>query len=126
MKERTILLVEDNKLVLEVASYVLRKNGFSISVCENVPDAIKTLNDLDSVDLLFTDVLLPEGRVGTEVAKVAWSKMPNLPVLFTSGYSKDEMTQELLQQEQVCFLPKPYKPGQLLEAVNKLLGDTVI
>jgi DNA-binding NtrC family response regulator len=121
MKAGSILLVEDNKMVLEVAKYVLQKQGYNVLISENLNNALKTLDNLESLDLLFTDVLLPDGKMGTEVAQAAWRKMPSLPVLFTSGFSANEMTKELLQKEQVLFLPKPYKPKQMIDAIEELL-----
>lgn len=122
MQNKTVLLVEDNTMVADVAAFVLKRQGFIVLLCEDYPSAIAKLASINQLDLLFTDVLLPDGKVGTEIATLARQKLPDLPVLFSSGYTNDNISQQLLQQQQVAFLQKPYKPHQLLEAVQQLLA----
>jgi CheY-like chemotaxis protein len=122
MQSKTVLLVEDNILVADVAAFVLKRQGFTVLLCEDYPSAIAMLASINHLDLLFTDVLLPDGKVGTEIASLARKKLPDLPVLFSSGYTADNISQQLLQQQQVAFLHKPYKPRQLMEAVQQLLN----
>lgn len=122
MQDKTVLLVEDNTMVAEVAAFVLKRQGFTVLLCEDYHSAFDTLASINQLDLLFTDVLLPEGKVGTDIAKLAREKMPGLPVLFSSGYTNDNISQQVMQQKKVAFLQKPYKPRQLLEAIQQLLA----
>jgi CheY-like chemotaxis protein len=120
MQSKTVLLVEDNTLVADVAAFVLKREGFTVLLCKDYPSAIAMLTDINHLDLLFTDVLLPDGKVGTEIAALARKKLPDLPVLFSSGYTADNIPQHMLQKRGMVFLQKPYKPCQLLDAIQHL------
>ncbi len=83
----TVLLVDDEKGVREPASEHLRDLGYQVVEAEDGPTALRLLGNIERLDLLVTDVGLPNGMNGRQVAEAARQRRPGLPVLFITGYS---------------------------------------
>jgi len=83
----TVLLVEDEEQVRELAAEILRELGYTVIAATDGPDALRRLRSDVRVDVLVTDVGLPGGLNGRQVADAAREHRPGLPVLFTTGYS---------------------------------------
>ena len=77
----------------------------------------------DAVSLLLTDIVMPEGISGRELAGRVQSAIPDIKVVFTSGYSADIAGQELALQQGQNFIQKPFSPRQLLETVKRSLDE---
>lgn len=116
-----ILLVEDDTLVLEYASSLLRSLGYRVSSAANGPSALAALAELDEVDLLLTDIVMPGGLTGYELAKQAQELQPNLKVLFTSGYSGNVPNKLPGPQSSSIVLQKPYRRAELALRVRAAL-----
>ncbi len=116
-----ILVVEDDDQVRRVSVRMLEALGY---VPLEAPDAAAALATLEAreVDLLFTDVILPGGQNGRDVARVARERRPNLPVLYTSGYPHDALVREGRLPPDVVLLAKPYSPEELEQTLGALLG----
>lgn len=112
---KTILVVDDDPLVLDYASNVLEDSGYQVLAAPDGPAALVLLRDHAQVDLLFTDVVMP-GLDGVELARRAVRERPGLKVLFTSGYAADAIPAGRL-------LKKPYRPVQLAGEVAEMLGE---
>ncbi len=82
-----ILLVEDEDLVREHVSAQLKSLGYHVVSVRSGPEALEALKQISDFDLLFTDVVMPGGLNGPQLAEEARKLRPNLPVLFTSGYT---------------------------------------
>ena len=75
------------------------------------------------VDLLLTDIVMPEGISGVDLAEQLRQERPGLKILFTSGYSPEVVGQKVFLEEGVNFLPKPYHPPKLAKMVRDRLDS---
>jgi len=87
--EYNILLVEDDESVREISATVLQSQGYEVVEAGDGKEAVKHLKDGQLFDLLFTDVVLPGGINGVEIAEEAKHIQPGIKVLFTTGYAKN-------------------------------------
>lgn len=115
-----ILLVEDDPLVRETAADMLLSLGYQVRMVPDVAAAREALAQ-GPFDLLFTDILLPEGQTGLDVARDAATLQPGLPVLFASGYMQIKGAGALHLPEGATLLRKPYRKSDLARAVSASL-----
>ena len=87
------------------------------------PTALEILRRSDRVDLVFTDLIMPGGLSGQEVARRAREMKPGLKVLLTSGYAEELVHGDDLQREQLKVLRKPYQQADLVMALRDVLDD---
>jgi two-component system, cell cycle sensor histidine kinase and response regulator CckA len=121
----TILLLEDEPAVREIAKTILKRAGYTVLDSGEPLEAMQLFEEhLQEIDLLLTDMILPSEMTGRDVADELRQKNPNLKVLFTSGYSPSRAGQISDPLDGLCFLPKPYYPATLLKAVRRSLDDT--
>ncbi len=118
---RRVLLVEDDPSVREVAARILDRSGLEVVAVDSGTEALERLDRGDEVDLLVTDLVMPE-MSGGEVARRARSLRPELSVLFMSGYSGDEVLTGREVPEGTGFLQKPFTAQELLGRVRSLLN----
>jgi two-component system, NtrC family, sensor kinase len=114
----TILLVEDNSDVAEVGSGMLRQLGYRVRSVANAQAAMAALRLDADVDLVFSDILMPGGMNGLDLAREIGDRFPDIPVLLTTGYSasaKDAVHRGLI------VLQKPYD----LEALGRNIREAV-
>ncbi|KAF0245617.1 MAG: multi-sensor hybrid histidine [Planctomycetota bacterium] len=117
----TVLLVEDEPSVRNVVSIALRRDGYEVLEAGDGKAALEVLErSAREVQILVSDVVMP-AMGGRELAGRLWQTQPELPVLFVSGYPKDELGPDVLNRDHVRFLQKPFNPSELLQAVNELL-----
>ncbi len=112
-----ILLVEDEPAVADLTRRALELGGYSVVVASSGGQALRLLAELrEPVDLLLTDVVMPDMR-GTALATRVRALMPDLPVMFVSGYPGS------LEEEfkSARLLPKPFRPGDLLREVAEAI-----
>jgi signal transduction histidine kinase len=119
----TILVVEDNEGVLDYAREVLEYLGYNVLVATDANQAIEVLSRARRVDLLFTDVVLPGGTNGRELAHQVRVRFPALPVLYTTGYTRNAIVHQGRLDADVELLNKPYTQQDLARKVRDLLGD---
>jgi PAS domain S-box-containing protein len=117
-----ILVVEDDELVREFASTVLRSHGYQLHLASSGPQALEWLEHGEPVDLLFTDVIMPGGMTGKDLAKEFQRQRPGVPVLFASGFTGNLDLSGDLAHAPARLLPKPYAGKDLLEWVARSLG----
>jgi PAS domain S-box-containing protein len=121
-KGETILVVEDESSVRELACMALRKRGYQVLEAAHGPEAIKVWKkNHGKVDLLLTDMVMPNGMSGGELAKDLMARNPRLKIIYTSGYSPEILKQDSLLSQGINFLPKPYDLPALLKAVRLCL-----
>jgi two-component system, cell cycle sensor histidine kinase and response regulator CckA len=117
----TILLVEDEPLLRELAHAILKDYDYTVLEAESGVEALKVWDaHKGKIDLLLTDMVMPEGIGGRELAETLKALKPDLKIIFTSGYSSDIMGSEPGTAE-VRFLQKPYPPPQLAQTVRECL-----
>ncbi|GIV11554.1 MAG: hypothetical protein KatS3mg020_1045 [Fimbriimonadales bacterium] len=119
--QETVLVVEDEPGVLEVAAETLRQQGYKVLTAQSPPEALQLAQNLqEPIHLLLTDVMMPV-MSGRELADYLLRLQPNLKVLFVSGYTENTIVHHGILDEDVNFLPKPYTPSQLTQKVREVL-----
>jgi signal transduction histidine kinase len=118
-----ILVVDDNAQLRRVAERRLTILGYRCQEAENGPSALTLLESGERFDLLFTDLGLPDGILGDELARLATQIQPWLKVLYTTGYAKVQNGRGVDQDELTPMLRKPYRSKDLAEAVRAILGE---
>ena len=95
--------------------------GYKVLAASDGPKALEILSRGDDVDLVFTDLIMPGGLSGREVATRAREIKPGVKVLLTSGYAEEFVHGEDLQREQLKVLRKPYPQAALVVALREVL-----
>lgn len=121
-----ILLVEDDENVRAIPAKILREYGYEIVEAGNGKEALSALRDHPSFDLLFTDIILPDGMNGTEIAQEAKCIQPDIKVLYTTGYSDSILFNHAAESEAPATLKKPYRREELLEKIRGILDADAI
>jgi two-component system, cell cycle sensor histidine kinase and response regulator CckA len=118
----TILLVEDEAAVRTLTRTVLERGGYKVIAAANGAEGLRAFQQsAEPIDLVLTDIVMPHGMSGRDLAERLVTIKPGLPVVFTSGYSTDFAGHELSLKERQMFLQKPARPAQILEAVRRTL-----
>ena len=118
----TILLVEDEVDVRRVTVAMLNRLGYKVLEAEDGPSALKVLGkDGDGVDLVFSDVVMPSGMSGYDLANELRRHYQNIKVLMTSGYPEKVIDKDGIDGTGITLLRKPYKKAHLAEAVRTAL-----
>ena len=118
----TILVVEDEMVLREMARAFLTDCGYKILEAGSGREALQVWWEHRSeIDLLLTDMKMPEGVSGMELAEKMLAEQPGLRVIFTSGYSDDIVSPEVLERTNARFLPKPYSHNDLTQIVRESL-----
>ena len=119
----TVLLVEDERTIRTIAREVLVHSGYRVLVAEEGMQALAVARThRGPIDLLLTDVVMP-GMSGRELAEALAQERPETRVLFTSGYTEDEVLHRGVSADTVAFLPKPFTPETLVTRVAAVLGE---
>jgi len=119
-----VLVVDDNSEVRSTAVKLLKEFGYQVLEASNGRIALEMLDAAPRVDLLFTDLIMPGGMDGKELANQAQSERPNLKVLFTSGFPGAALTNGAALDVDAPFLSKPYRKHDLAKAVGNILGQS--
>ena len=121
--KETILVVEDEPVLREMVCEILKQYHYRVIEAGSGVEALRVWDEFDGqVDLLLTDMVMPEGMSGRELAVQLKKRKPQLKVVYSSGYSPDSNGRELGQHDTV-FLAKPYLPPQLARTVRKSLDS---
>jgi len=116
-----ILVVEDDPDLREVPVILLRRHGYQVVQVADGLEAIAQLEAGPAFDLLFTDVVLPGGMNGVEIAAEARRLQPGIKVLYTSGYTENVVVHNGQLDSGVTLVNKPYHSADLLEKVRAIL-----
>jgi len=118
-----VLLVEDDKAVREVAATTLEDLGYEVLEAENGPGALEILTRMDRIDLLFTDLAMPGGMSGSDLAREAAKRKNGVKVLLTSAYA-ERLAAEANATIPMRLLNKPYREPDLAHAVRGAIDDS--
>ncbi len=119
--EETVLLVEDEEMVRQLALKLLERLGYQVLAAAAPDEAISLLTQHEGpIDLLLTDVVMPRMN-GRELAKKILKLRPNIKVLFTSGYTQNVIAHHGVLDENIEFLAKPYSLSTLATRVREVL-----
>jgi len=120
--EETILVVEDEEPVRELVCHLLSGHGYQILQAESGPKALDVWRERkDDIDLLLTDLVMPDRMNGRELAERLWADRPDLKVVFTSGYSAEVVGRDFTGRGGLQYLQKPYHPTKLASVVRDCL-----
>lgn len=123
-RAETILVVEDDTHVRQLAVSMLHSLGYQTVEADNAGTALQVLEATPQVALLFTDVVLPGGMSGTDLAWEARRRRPDLKVLFTSGYTEHTLVHHNRLPEGAELLTKPYRRAHLANKIHAVLGKS--
>jgi two-component system cell cycle sensor histidine kinase/response regulator CckA len=121
----TILLVEDEMALRGLAMLVLRRHGYRVLEAGTGVEALSVWEEhKGQIDLLLTDMVMPEGLTGRELAKQLQARKPGLKVIYSSGYSLDSEWTSFRLREAPTFLQKPYRLQRLVQVVRDVLDGS--
>src|SRR5690606_1718877 len=121
--EETVLIVEDDPFVRGHAVSTLDQLGYRTLVAADGREAIAMLRGGARPDLLFTDIVMPGGMTGLDLADQARKLTPGIKVLFTSGYPLESLTGRAKIPANVGLLNKPYRMAELARLVRDKLDE---
>jgi two-component system, cell cycle sensor histidine kinase and response regulator CckA len=121
--DETILVVEDDEGVKELAREVLASRGYSVMPASTPKEALElSSNQEGSIDLLITDAIMP-GMSGRGMAGRIAEARPGLRILMMSGYREPQIGHILIADHRSSFLQKPFTPGTLTDMVREILDQ---
>ena len=118
----TVLVVEDDDSVRESAILLMTAIGYDVLEASNGVEALDVIDRNDAIDILFSDVMMPGGVNGFEVATEATRRRPGLRVILTSGYSEAELARSGVAGDDFRIIGKPYTNEELAAALKSLRG----
>jgi CheY-like chemotaxis protein len=116
-----VLAVDDNADVRATVASYLRELGYRVETAENAETAMRKIRTPAKIDLLFTDIIMPGGINGKELAEAARQVRPDLKVLFTSGFPGPSTGPGTRFDDADVLLSKPYRKHDLAKAVKEIL-----
>jgi signal transduction histidine kinase/CheY-like chemotaxis protein len=118
----TILVVEDEPVLRDMSHVILQDCGYQVLEAGSGAEALQVWADnADRIDLMLTDVVMPGGMSGRDLAVKLLASHPSLRIIFTSGYNVEESSPDLVPQGGLAFLQKPYTRTDLAKAVRECL-----
>jgi CheY-like chemotaxis protein len=120
----TVLVAEDEEALREMVAQILTVQGYKVLTAHSGRHALEVWErSAQPIDLLLTDMVMPEGIMGGELAERLLAQNPKLKVVFTSGYSPGMAGKDISLMEGRNFLPKPYSIGKLAQFVRQVLDQ---
>jgi PAS domain S-box-containing protein len=121
--EETVLVLEDDEDVRSYSAEILRELGYRVLEAHDGVNALRILDQQPQVNLLFTDVVLPGGMTGAQVAAQARAARPSLKVLFTTGYARNAIIHHGRLDKGVQLITKPFSFNDLASKVRDVLDS---
>jgi PAS domain S-box-containing protein len=114
----TVLLVEDEPDLLEATAELLRSLGYEVLTASNGSEAMEVLSRRDSIGVLFTDVVMPDGIDGIQLARSTRSLHPDIRIVLASGYPLPALKAQHGNLSDFAFIHKPYRLADLVRALG--------
>jgi PAS domain S-box-containing protein len=114
----SVLIVEDEADLMDVASELFRSMGYEVITASNGADALDILERKAHVDILFTDVMMPNGMNGMELARFAAQRYPAMKIILASGYTLPSLRAQYEDVDQFAFMSKPYRMSDLAKKLR--------
>ena len=121
--QETVLVVEDDALVRNFVMGQLKSLGYTTLVAANAAEALSLIDRGATLDLLFTDVVMPGTMNGRQLAEEVIKRLPSVKVLFTSGYTQNAIVHHGRLDPDIILLPKPYRKSDLARLVRVALSS---
>ena len=122
-KGERVLLVEDDAEVRDLAIELLKDMGYRVAAAEAAEAAMARLEDDTEFDLLLTDIVLPGGVNGVEMSLRMRERIPQLRIVYMTGYADDALQHQALPGKNMTYLAKPFRKAELSAALEKALRD---
>ena len=119
----TVLVVEDDSLVRRYVMTQIESLGYTTLEAANATDALHIIDDGATIDLLFTDVIMPGHMNGRQLVDEALKRRPALKTLYTSGYTENAIVHHGRLDSGVLLLAKPYRKSELARMIRLALGS---
>ena len=123
--KKKILVVEDQEAVRMVAVDFLQEFGYEVLQASNGVEGLQILQDVPDIALLFTDVVMPGGMNGFDLAQAAEQLCPNLKIIHASGYPKGAMVHQEEPRLKDNLISKPFRREELRKVIAETLGDDI-
>ena len=120
--DETVLIVEDDALVRKYVITQITSLGYATLEAPNAAEALKIIENGATIDLLFTDIIMPGSMNGRQLADEAVRRRPALKVLFTSGYTENAIMHHGRLDAGVLLLAKPYRKSELARMLRTALS----
>jgi two-component system cell cycle sensor histidine kinase/response regulator CckA len=118
----TILIVEDEIPLLKLIHHILESHGYKVLECSTGNAALEIWAEhRKKIDLLLTDMILPDGMAGPELAEILQASKPGLKVIYTSGYGTEKVAKDFNLEHGLNFIQKPFHARKLAETVYDCL-----
>lgn len=118
---KVILLVDDEPVLRQLVRKILQRAGYTVLEAAGPREALDLVRGNPKIDLLLTDVVMPE-MGGAELARQVTELTPDVPVVYMSGYPDETVTREGVSSEGTTFLRKPFSPELLTRTIRLALG----
>jgi CheY-like chemotaxis protein len=120
-----VLLVDDEPAIVRALQFGLRRRGFEVLSAGNGRDALAILKSPSRIDLILSDVIMPGGISGIELARASKTIRPELPVLLTTGYAYDLLESMGAGPDEFQIIYKPCSVASLVERIQEIIrGNT--
>jgi len=123
MGTKTLLIVDDEPELVTLAKSTLTSLGYNVLTANTVKQAITLLRNTPTIDLLFSDIVMPGGSTGFDLANFVGTEYPHLKVLLTSGYNSEESHRGISSNLLKALLAKPYKQSEMVQRITTLLKE---
>jgi CheY-like chemotaxis protein len=118
-----VLLIDDEQAVLDVTRMILEHFGFAVTTAQGGAEALDRIGQQPAdVQIVILDLNMPDVQ-GAEVFRRIRDRRPDVPILFSSGYSANAVPPDLARQPNTGFLQKPYQASVLIGKVQELIGQ---
>lgn len=114
-----ILVVDDDPIVIESCKRILRDTDLEALYTSSVDEALKQLEN-HTIHLIIADIKMPE-KDGLYLISICKNRFPHIPILVISGYSTEETIRHSLSTGAEKYIPKPFTPEELLNAINEII-----
>jgi len=119
----TVLVVEDDTLVRRYVMTQIESLGYTTLEAANASEALQFIDEAPTIDLLFTDVIMPGTMNGRQLVDEALKRRPDLKTLFTSGYTENAIVHHGRLDSGVLLLAKPYRKSELARMIRLALAS---
>ena len=119
--DETIPVVEDDPAVRESVATLLKSLGYPTLLAQDAPDAISQLESNHGIDLVFTDIVMPGGFSGFNLAREIERRWPDIKVVLTTGYSRIDQKFDIDGDIEVPLISKPYRRRELAKVLHQTL-----
>lgn len=116
--QEMILMVDDEPDVLDIGAQLCRSIGYQVLTANNAREALEVLKRSSNISILFTDVVMPQGMHGLELARTARAFLPQLKVVLASGYPLPMLNEQHGPIDAFTFITKPYRLAELAQVLR--------